>query len=354
MFDLTRRAVLTGSVAALAVTRLPAAARMRIPEIDSLAVRFVVDGSLFALARPINLRGLRVEPPPTQAPVKSRFLAEWGLSLLLDARQGSRSSTTMLDFGYSREVLGTNMALLGIDPASIDALVLSHGHYDHFGGLSGLLSSGRVRRGTPLYVGGEEALCHRLRGIRGNLDFGAVDTRAISAAGVRLTVARDPVAVGGGFTTGQIPLVVEHPSPPSRMEPGVGCARELLDADKRSLDVVEDDSRHELGLAFHLRNKGLIVLGSCSHRGILNTIRQARLVSGIDKLHAVIGGFHLVAPQTEEDARRTATAMAALSPAFVVPGHCSGEWFIAAAQAAMPRAVIRPYVGQRFIFESTA
>lgn len=354
MLALTRRTVLTGGLAALGATGLPAAAHMRFPEIDSLHVRFVVDGSLFGLGQPIERPGLLVEPAPAQTSVRSRFLAEWGLSLLLEARQGGNSFTTMVDFGYSPEVLGNNMALLGVDPARFGAMVLSHGHYDHFGGLPALLGSGRLRTGTPLYIGGEEALCHRLRGIRGNLDFGALDTRAISAAGVKLTVARDPLVVGGGFTTGQIPLVIEHPRPPSRMEPGVGCPRSLLDADKRDLDVVEDDSRHELGLAFHLKNKGLIVIGSCSHRGILNTIRRARLVSGIGKLHAVIGGFHLVAPQTEQDARRTANALAALRPDFVVPGHCSGEWFIAAAQAAMPGRVIRPYVGQRFIFGEAA
>ncbi|HET9427021.1 MAG TPA: MBL fold metallo-hydrolase, partial [Allosphingosinicella sp.] len=159
-----------------------------------------------------------------------------------------------------------------------------------------------------------------------------------------------PALLGHGMTTGQIPLAIESPRTPTWMEPGVNCDRRMLDSDKSGLDRIVDDSRHELGLAYHVRGRGLVVLGSCSHRGILNTIRSAQRATGVDRLHAVVGGFHLVRPQTEADARRTAQALAQLAPDYVVPGHCSGEWFISAAETAMPGKIIRPYVGTHIQF----
>jgi 7,8-dihydropterin-6-yl-methyl-4-(beta-D-ribofuranosyl)aminobenzene 5'-phosphate synthase len=162
--------------------------------------------------------------------------------------------------------------------------------------------------------------------------------------------------VGGhGFTTGRIPFVSEErPIVPTRMLPGRNCARDQLDPAKRGLEHVQDDAAHELGTAFHLRDRGLVVIGSCSHRGILNTIRQAQAASGIARIHAIIGGFHLVRPQAAAQAHATAQAMAAMRPDYVVPGHCSGEAFIAAANEVMPGKVIRPYVGSRFIFAMQA
>ena len=86
------------------------------------------------------------------------------------------------------------------------------------------------------------------------------------------------------------------------------------------------------------------------HRGVLNSVRGAPQVSGIQKVHAVLGGFHLVKPRTEDEARRTVAEFAKIDPMYIVPMHCTGEVFIAEALRVMPTKVVRPYVGSRFTF----
>ena len=326
--------------------------RPALPAVDRLSITFLVDGAVSSFAEPVRGPGFAFERPSRmRADHRQRLAAEWGLSLLIESWAGRQRQTVLLDFGYTPETLLNNGRLLGVDFSAVNAMVLSHGHYDHFGGLAGLLATGSIRSGTPLLIGGEEALCRRFRGAADSaLDFGSVDREALQRAGIVLRRAANPERVGHGMTTGRIPLAIERPRTPTSMAPGQNCDRTLLDADKRNLTQVEDDSRHELGLAFNVRDQGLVVIGSCSHRGILNTVAAARQASGAGRVHAIVGGFHLVAPQTRQDAVQAAAKMRDLDPAMVVPGHCSGEWFIEAAGAAMPGRVVRPYVGTRLIF----
>jgi len=92
------------------------------------------------------------------------------------------------------------------------------------------------------------------------------------------------------------------------------------------------------------------VIASCSHRGVINTVRQAQKVSGVQKVHAVVGGFHLVRPRTEEEAHRTVAEFAAIDPTYIVPMHCTGDVFIQEALRVMPQKVIRTYVGTELVF----
>jgi 7,8-dihydropterin-6-yl-methyl-4-(beta-D-ribofuranosyl)aminobenzene 5'-phosphate synthase len=279
--------------------------------------------------------------------------AEFGLSLAVRSWRGDVQRTVLVDCGYTPDTFRNNAELLGVDPATIDAVVISHGHMDHFGGLDALLRDTVLKRGTPLRVGGEEAFCARQRTTSGAiLPFGTLDRTAIESAGLVIEIESGPKLIGEhGFTSGTIPFVTdERPTVPTRMLPGQGCRRPELEAAKRDRDWVQDDASHELGTAYHVRDRGLVVIGSCSHRGILNTIRQAQAASGINDVHAVIGGFHLVLPQTSAQAEETARQMAHMAPDFVVPGHCTGEVFIKAAEQLMPGRVIRPYVGSTFIF----
>jgi 7,8-dihydropterin-6-yl-methyl-4-(beta-D-ribofuranosyl)aminobenzene 5'-phosphate synthase len=353
---LSRRSFLGGAFAVLAAGRAPFEGQLQltVPIVDELEVLFVTDGSVFAFAEPVRRDDLIVERGgPSLEDHRLTLAAEWGLSLVLRSLRGAEQRTVLLDLGYTPEAFANNIKMLEFDPTSIDAVVISHGHFDHFGGIEALLKDERLRPGTPLRVGGEEAFCERLRGGSGKgLPFGALAKHALNTAGMVVEVEPEPrTLVGHGFTTGQIPFVTnERPLVPTRMLPGRSCDRAQLDAAKRDLEEIQDDAMHELGVCYHLRDKGLIVLGACSHRGILNTVRQAQTASGVSRIHAIIGGFHLVRPQSVEQARETAFAMVELDPAYIVPGHCSGEAFIQAAEQAMPGKIIRPYVGSRFIF----
>ncbi len=328
------------------------------PQIDRLEVLFVTDGSVFNFAEPIRRADLVVERGARGfADHRLTLMAEWGLSLAITSHRGAERRTVLVDAGYTPAAFDNNARMLGLDPASLDAVVISHGHYDHFGGIDALLRDERLRRGTPLRVGGEESFCERQRTGGGTvLPFGALDRDALRKRGMLIQVEpRARVIADHGFTTGFIPYVTnERPVVPTRMLPGRGCDRAKIAPAKRDLDDIADDAEHELGTAYNLRGKGLVVIGSCSHRGILNTIRQAQAASGVERVHAILGGFHLVRPQTMAQAQDTARQMAALTPDYVVPGHCSGEAFIAAAEQVMPGKVIRPYVGSRFIFSPAA
>lgn len=356
--QIDRRNVLKAGAASLLIAAAkPGSGALAVPTIEGLELTVLIDSTTAVFGGAVTRPGFRSLPPPITRDYHTAFAGQWGYSLLARSMVGTTARRTLVDFGYTPEALLNNMALLGVDPATIDAAVLSHGHYDHFGGLDGLLATGKVRRGIPLFVGGEEAFCARVRGVEPDgPPFGALDRPAIRAAGLDLHVSPEAALIAGhGFTTGRIPLASpEHPRVPTGMLPGRGCSRPLLDTDKQAAAFVVDDAVHELGIAFHLRDKGLVVIGSCSHRGIINTVRRAQAVSGIDKVHAIVGGFHLVPPQTREQALETVRLMQALDPDFIIPGHCTGEIFIAAAQAAMPDKVLRSIVGTRYQFGTAA
>lgn len=330
------------------------AGSITVPIVDSLDLTVVVDNFANVFAPDFERADIAVTAPVPAPDYHRAYAAEWGYSLLARSTIGGGAPrSTLIDFGYTPHALLDNLDLLGVRAESLDAMVLSHGHYDHFGGLDGLLATRRVRRGTPLFVGGEEAFCERLRGTRpGAPSFGAIDRPAIAAAGIDLIVSGDPrIVAAHGFTTGEIPYVTsERPRVPTAMLPGRHCSRALLDPAKRALDFVIDDAVHELGTAFDVAGRGLVVIGACSHRGIINTVRRAQAVSGVTRIHAIVGGFHLVPPQTRAQALETVAMMQALNPDYVIPGYCSGDVFLAAATAAMPDTVIRSVVGASYRF----
>lgn len=360
---LNRRSVTLGSAAVLAASNTTwASARpgLTIPQVDRLTLHTVVDNATFGpFLADQRLPGLRVERAsggsggrmPRQA-----LMAEFGLSLLGESVLGTSTRRIMVDFGYSPEVLANNLHLLGIDPDLLDAAVLSHGHLDHYGGFAGLFSrSGRPQRSLRLVVGGEETFCERIAQIGDPPPvMGALDRQDLARAGLVADIAPDPVVVADhAFTSGLIPLdSFERAAIPTQMRPGVGCRAEALSARKRDLAQVADDGEHELATCYSIRGLGLVVIASCSHRGVLNSVRRAQAISGVEQVHAVVGGFHLVRPRTDDEARQTVAEFAQIDPAYIIPMHCTGETFIAEALRVMPEKIVRAYVGTRFVFSA--
>ena len=371
---LDRRHVLCGGGAAVFGTMLAAllggAKPLRaepvagaVPEVDYVAVRVVIDSYQFAVAPSTKVGNVEIhrfgwgigDKPPGKT-----LVSEFGLSMHAESRRGGEIRNVLVDFGYTPEALINNIQLLGIDPAVLDALVLSHGHYDHFGGLTGLLRQHgpRLKNGLPFYVGGEDCFCARewtAGPVRG--DFGVLDRKALEDAKLAVTYAEGPALVTGhAFTSGQIGLTsFEKLLSPSAMriglERGIGCYADKLPPDERTLAVVPDQFRHEIATTYNLKGRGLVVLTSCSHRGVVNAVRQAQSVSGARKVHAVIGGFHL-APYKEDYVRETVAALREIDPDYVVPLHCTGEPFYEIARAEMPNKLLRSYTGTRFVFNA--
>lgn len=353
---LNRRSVMAG-MSALALPLPSLAAEITVPILDSLTLTIIDDKETFGPFLPdLELPGLNVRfsgnGGARQDPaMRRRALAgEFGLSILAEAARGAERRRVLVDFGYSPEVLGSNLELLGIDPTTIDATALSHGHRDHYGGFPALFAGRRPARPVPLHVGGEETFCERVAMIGTPPPLmGALDREALARAGFAVRIAPEPALIGDlGFTTGTIPLATfERAAIPTRMRPGKGCARAALPSAKRGVDEIVDDGEHELATCFALKNLGLVVIASCSHRGVINSVKRAQAISGIDRVHMVIGGFHLVRPRTADEALRTAAELQDLNPTYLVPMHCTGEIFIAEAIRLMPDKVIRPYVGTR-------
>jgi 7,8-dihydropterin-6-yl-methyl-4-(beta-D-ribofuranosyl)aminobenzene 5'-phosphate synthase len=347
-----------GLAAAIASPVLGARRTLPIQPVDEVTLQVVIDAATFGPFLPNeSLPGLRVERTRGDSePRISRqsLMAEFGLSILAHSRRGSELRQLIVDFGYSPEVLSNNIALLRIDPTRIDAAVLSHGHLDHYGGFAGLFGGKLAHnRKLPLIVGGEETFCERIAMI-GNPPplMGSLDRAELARAGFRTRLAPEPLVVAGhAFTTGVIPLQgFERAAIPTKMRPGKGCDLSGIAPSKRRTAELPDDGEHELATCYAVKNLGLVVIASCSHRGVLNSVRQAQAISGISKVHAVVGGFHLVRPRTEDEARRTVAEFAQIDPTYIVPMHCTGEVFIAEALRRMPEKVIRPYVGNKLVF----
>jgi 7,8-dihydropterin-6-yl-methyl-4-(beta-D-ribofuranosyl)aminobenzene 5'-phosphate synthase len=333
-----------------------------VPEVDRVAVRVLVDSYQFAVAPSRELANVDIEHfgwgiRPNRPPGKT-LISEFGLSMHAESQRGPETRNVLMDFGFSPDALVNNASLVGVDPARIDALVLSHGHYDHFGGLANFLrqNNGKLKAQLPIYVGGESAFCSRewtAPPVRG--DFGVLDRKAMESAHLTVTYAEGPALVADhGFTTGQIGQAsFEKLLSPSTMKVGVnnglGCYAEKLPEDERTKAVIPDQFRHEIATAYNLKGRGLIVLTSCSHRGVINAVKQAQAASGVDKVHAVIGGFHL-APYKEDYVRETVAALKTMDVDYVIPLHCTGEPFYEIAKVEMPTKLLRSYTGTRFVF----
>jgi 7,8-dihydropterin-6-yl-methyl-4-(beta-D-ribofuranosyl)aminobenzene 5'-phosphate synthase len=248
-------------------------------------------------------------------------------------------------------VLLRNFSLLGIEPERLDGLILSHGHRDHYGGLPGFVAHyrDRMRDDLRLFAGGKENFREKWVGSRDEepVSWGALDRAALEAARVETVCCDAAHALEGPFTTGNIARQsFERVLPNTLVEP---TPVDHFTEEERRGRLVPDRHPDEHATCYVVQGRGLVVISSCSHCGVLNAIRAAMAVSGVDKLHAVLGGFHLgVAPPDYVD--HTIAEIKALAPDVVIPMHCTGRNFIARMRAEMPDRLIDWNTGSRFTF----
>ena len=268
--------------------------------------------------------------------------AQHGLSYYIETVTSGKTSSCMFDFGLDPADVMGNIALLGLDIGKTNAFSLSHGHYDHYTGAVSILkqNQSRIAPGTPFYVG-EEAFARRytLRpGATEPTDLGQLSKEDIEALGVKVVEIKTPTEIiPGAYVSGKIERVTSYEKIPASQQI------------KRGEKIESDTFPGEQAVFFNVKGKGLVVLSGCAHCGIVNTVKHAQKVSGTDKVHAIMGGFHLIVAKPEI-IQNTVADIKALKPDYIVPTHCTGFEAIMTFAKEMPAEFNLNTAGTQYTF----
>jgi 7,8-dihydropterin-6-yl-methyl-4-(beta-D-ribofuranosyl)aminobenzene 5'-phosphate synthase len=239
---------------------------------------------------------------------KQGLKAEHGLSILIETSRPELS--LLMDTGQSPKTLSRNMQILGVDSKGINAIFISHAHYDHTGGLPAVLK--QLNKTIPVVAHpGTFRPTFKFDPYIKYIGSPFKRSHVESWGGVPL-LARNPVRIMNGVsTTGEIERVTSF-------EKTHGFW--TLQKDR----FVEDQMRDDQALILDLEDKGLAVISGCAHAGIINTVNQAEALMGNEKIYAVIGGFHLVGAGRER-IRSTIDSLTGINPDLICPCHCTGS-----------------------------
>jgi 7,8-dihydropterin-6-yl-methyl-4-(beta-D-ribofuranosyl)aminobenzene 5'-phosphate synthase len=276
---------------------------------------------------------------PAVPPGKT-LLAEHGLSLLIRVYADSETRAMIMDAGVSRIALPHNVAALDIDVNGVDNVVLSHGHIDHFGALFELLPL--LKKATSITLHPDAFLERRISipALGVVTSFPTLDKEALEKSGTKLNLQSEPTLLASGLALalGEIERVTDF-------EQGFPWVEAKIRGEWQ-VDPFRDDQ----GVAIKLKNKGIVVIGGCSHAGIINTVRHALEITGSKSVEAVMGGFHLTGPLFEPVIEPTIDAMLKLAPHYVIPMHCTGWKATTEFARGMPEQFILNTVGTTYVF----
>jgi len=343
------------------------AAPKEIPTVDRLVMTNLVDNIYDIYAKSGKLGNVNVTRNNLPFPYGSDvpLLSEHGLAFHLQSFRGAEEKQILLDFALTPHALTNNYQRLRIDPPKADALIISHGHVDHYGGLLDLATSlqGHGKPGLTLYAGGRDTFCHRwvVRPDGKNVDYGELQQDALEARGLKVALAEEPTTVAGhAMTSGHIPRITTFEMSPPAIRLEAGATGSACDAsfhfppgtvkvEAKPGDLVKDIFWGEHATAYNVKDRGLVVVSSCGHAGIINSVRQLQKSTGIEKVHAVVGGWHL-APYPDDIIDKTVGALKQIDPDYLIPMHCTGFRTMMAVQRGMPEKLIMPSTGTSVVF----
>ena len=271
------------------------------------------------------------------------LLAEHGLSLLVTVFQGDDKHTVLFDTGYTKVGVLYNMAQLGINIEEIEAIVLSHGHMDHTGTLYGVLD--KIPHKVPLVV--HPGIFRYPRYTRRPDGAKSIWPRTLvkdelNEKNVDIIESKTPVCLGDDMimVTGEVERTTSFEK---------GMPNAIMEENG---ELVQDPIIDDQAIVMKLKGKGLVVVSGCAHSGIINTLMFAQKATGEQKIHAVLGGFHLSGPFFEKFHDPTVEAIKKFDPEVLMPMHCTGLKAIQRFQKEFPDSFILNSVGSRVMLAS--
>ncbi len=272
--------------------------------------------------------------------------AAHGLSCLVTVTSGANRRTILFDTGPEEWVFERNVSRLGIDLGTVDALVLSHGHWDHAGAAPYALAMANLANGgraVPTYLHPDMFRLRALKMPDGamRLSDAVPSMEIMEANGGTMVCTTEPVAIldGMAFVSGEIPRSTSF-------EQGLQAQWHRTDDGTWEHDPWIMDERY---LAVHVKGKGLVVFSACSHAGIVNVLLDVRRRFPALPIHAVMGGLHL-SGITEGAIPDTVAALKEFEIAVLAVGHCTGWRAVNALSNAFGNAVVPSAVGKTYRF----
>jgi len=244
---------------------------------------------------------------------ESPYLGQHGLSLLLEGTSEGNTKRILVDVGQNPETLISNMRKMGIKPSIINAIVLTHCHYDHTRGIARLLRE--IGKKSIQVIAHPSIFRPHFTSQQATRNVGVAqyDSRAeIEKAGGSLSLIKEPFLIMPGIiTTGEVKRQTEFE------KTGLGL-KTIEDG-----VVVDDIMLDDISVIANVRGRGLVIITGCSHAGIINIAKQAIEVTGCNEIEGIIGGLHLI--ETSDNViKRTIRELSKLNVEWVSAGHCTG------------------------------